>query len=384
MPTRSEPEAIPSPILQSEPTSPPTGLLATTVRCGTAGSASAIVVGALDGATLRRVRQEALTMRARHGKRVTIEARFVDTPMARALLANLDDLVAHDIHVVLAAIAPRGGSVHAPPPPVVETGSTVEASLVERSPDPFDLDPGLRRVWLGPLRFFFDHYWRIEVSGLEHVPDDAPAIIAGNHSGAVPADAFMLAVALELRQPSRCLRVLYDRFVDALPFVGPLYRRLGGVPASLANAELLLRRGGIVGLFPEGIAGVEKLCTERYRLRPFKSGAARLSLRTGAPIVPVAIVGAEEAYPVVARLYRVGQLVGIPWVPLTPTFPLCGLAGALPLPSKWHIQFCPPIAAPVADGRSDEELVAETTARLRDALASGIADLLARRQGIFV
>ncbi|MBI3770064.1 MAG: acyltransferase family protein [Deltaproteobacteria bacterium] len=408
MPTRSEPEAaIPSPVLEGKSIPPPTGLLAATVRCETAGAVSAIVVGALDSATLRRVRQDALTMRARHGKRITVEARFVDTPKARALLANLDDLVAHDIHVVLAAIAPRGGPVHVPPPvlpspvtseielpaptvappaspPVVETGASVEAAPVERSPDPFDLDLALRRAWLRPLRFLFDHYWRIEVSGLEHVPDDAPAIIAANHSGAVPADAFMLAVALELRQPSRCLRVLYDRFVDALPLVGPLYRRLGGVPASLANAELLLRRGGIIALFPEGIAGVEKLCTERYRLRPFKTGTARLSVRTGAPIVPVAIVGAEEAYPVVARLYRVGQLVGIPWIPLTPIFPLCGIAGALPLPSKWHIQFCPPIAAPVADGRSEEELVAETTAHLREALATGIADLLARRQGIFV
>jgi 1-acyl-sn-glycerol-3-phosphate acyltransferase len=390
MPTRTEPEAaIPSPVLEGESILPPTGLLAATVRCETAALASAVVVGTLNIATLRRVRQDALTMRARHGKRVTIEARFVDTPAARTLLASLEDLIAHDIHVVTIAVAPRGEVVHAPPPApaaleIAMTTPPLEPSTLGPSPDPFDLDPAFRRAWIRPLRLLFDHYWRIEVSGLEHVPDDAPAIIAANHSGAVPADAFMLAVALELRQPARCLRVLYDRFVDALPLIGPLYRRLGGVPASLANAELVLRRGGIVGLFPEGIAGVEKRYTERYRLRTFKTGTARLALRTGAPIIPVAIVGAEEAYPVVARLYRLGQVVGIPWIPVTPSFPLCGVAGALPLPSKWHIQFCPPIAAPIADGRPDEELVAETTGRLREALTSGIADLLAKRQGIFV
>jgi len=169
-----------------------------------------------------------------------------------------------------------------------------------------------------------------------------------------------------------------------LPLLGPLYRRLGGVSASLANAELLLGRGEMLGLFPEGIAGVEKRCTERYQLRPFKTGAARLAVRTGAPIIPVSIVGAEEAYPVVARLYRVGRLVGLPWIPITPTFPLCGVAGALPLPTKWHIYFGEPVLAPARNGRSEDDLVAETTARLRTAIETGLGDLLAKRQGIFV
>jgi len=358
----------------------PTGLLAATVRCESAGAASAVVVGTLDGATLRRVRQEALAMRARHAKLVTIEARFVDTLQARASLATLDDLAAHGISVVATPIAARPGLF----PPSQAPAQSAAPPLPDTTPDPFDLDPALRRRWLRPLRVLFDHYWRIEVSGLEHVPDVGPALIAANHSGAVPADAFMLSVALELRKPPRCLRVLYDRFVDALPLIGPLYRRLGAFPASFPNGEMMLRRGELVGLFPEGIAGVEKRFTERYRLRPFKTGTARLALRSGAPIVPVAIVGAEEAYPVVARLYRVGGLVGLPWIPITPMFPLCGVAGAMPLPSKWRMHFCPPIPAPEADGRAEEDIVAETTARVREALATGIADLLAKRRGIFV
>jgi 1-acyl-sn-glycerol-3-phosphate acyltransferase len=223
------------------------------------------------------------------------------------------------------------------------------------------------------------------VSGLEHVPASGPALVIANHSGAVPADAFMLAAALTLRHPARrSLRMLYDKFVDALPFIGELYRRLGAVSASLANAELLLRRGELVGLFPEGIAGVEKLCTERYRLRTFKTGTARLSVRTGSPVVPVAIVGAEEAYPVVARLYRAGNLVGLPWIPVTPFFPLCGVAGGLPLPTKWSMHFGAPILPPPDDGRPEEERVAVLTARIRDAVEASLAALLAKRGGIFL
>ena len=437
MSTRFEPDvAAPPSCVTTERITAPTGLLAATVRCESAVAASAVVVGTFDAGTLRRVRQEALAMRARHAKAVTIEARFVDTADARALLATLDDLAAHGIRVLPTPIATRSRSsvsalagvpqptdaprapasaspsgapdVVAPPPaaplangaattpdereptvlvqperPRDHVGPALETP-VDTTPDPFDLDPPFRRAWLRPLRLLFDHYWRVEVSGLEHVPDTGPALIAANHSGAIPADAFMLAVALELRKPPRCLRVLYDRFVDALPLIGPLYRRLGAFPASFPNGEMMLRRGEIVGLFPEGIAGVEKRFTERYRLRPFKTGTARLAFRTGAPIVPVAVVGAEEAFPVVARLYRVGGLVGLPWIPITPTFPLCGVAGAVPLPSKWRMHFCPPIPAPEADGRPEEEIVAETTVRLREVLATGIADLLAKRRSIFV
>ena len=111
----------------------------------------------------------------------------------------------------------------------------------------------------------------------------------------------------------------------------------------------------------------------------------RLAVRTGAPIIPVSIVGAEEAFPVIARLYRVGNLVGVPWIPVTPTFPLCGLAGALPLPTRWSMHFGEPIFAPPADGGQDEERrIAETTERVRTAIGTGLTDLLAKRRGIFV
>jgi 1-acyl-sn-glycerol-3-phosphate acyltransferase len=380
----------------------------------------ATFVGELDRATIWRIRQDALTMRAREQRPIIIELRYVAQPGADALIATLDDLRRHEVRVIMHPLgngrwhrtAPATAEREVAPPPGAPSPSApspsmtasparaeVSSSGAEIAPtarphaavarpvadaDPFGLDRELRARVVRPLRFLFERYWRVEVSGIEHVPRDA-ALIASNHSGAVPFDAVMLAVALDLCHPAqRCLRVLYDKFVDALPFVGPLYNRLGGVSASLANAELLLRRGELVGLFPEGIAGVEKRWTQRYQLQPFKTGTARLSVRTGSPIVPVAIVGAEEAYPVVARLYRAGRVVGLPWIPVTPLFPHLGLLGALPLPSKWHIRFCEPIAPPALNGRAEDDVVADLTARLRAAVASALADLLAKRRSVFV
>jgi hypothetical protein len=314
------------------------GLLAASIFSTDRTHPAVTFVADLEDAALNRVRREALALRLRHGTPVTVELRYVADPAADALVATLADLAAHDVHV---ATAPIGGvpraidalrAVHAgrgvPPPHATDSRRADERTLAHEptavaasapslardpepavrraaaeapvedltGPDPFGLDPAFRALTIPIFRFLFEQYWRIDVTGLEHVPPSGAALVVANHSGAVPADAFMLAAALELRHPARRpLRVLFDKFVDALPLIGDLYRRLGAVTASLPNAERLLRRGELVGLFPEGIAGVEKRCTERYRLRPFKTGTARLSVRTGSPVIPVAIVGAEEA-----------------------------------------------------------------------------------------
>ena len=376
------------------------GLLAATLFVTDGSQPAATFVADLDEAAIARVRREALAMRLKHRAPVTDELRYVADAASTALIATLADLASHEVAVVPAPIggAPpsitNGAALHAPTAATV-TAETAPPRAPEPAPpradppraevDPFGLDLEFRTRVLPAFQFMFERYWRIEVTGLEHVPASGPALVVANHSGAVPADAFMLAAALTLRHPARrCLRMLYDKFVDQLPLIGPLYRRLGAVSASLANAELLLRRGELVGLFPEGIAGVEKLCTERYRLRAFKTGTARLSVRTGTPVVPVAIVGAEEAYPVVARLYRAGRLVGLPWIPVTPSFPLCGVAGAVPLPTKWSMHFGTPIFPPPADDRPEEERIASLTARIRSAIDDGLGALLAKRAGIFL
>lgn len=358
------------------------GLLAVSVYPQSGDHPAETFVADLDESAIARVRREALALRMRVRVPVTVELRYVPSPAAAALIATLADLTAHAIDVVTTAVGAPPVALHAPPVAAPPIAARPAATAPETGPDPFGLDPVFRARALPLFRFMFEQYWRTDVTGLEHLPSGA-ALVVANHSGAVPADAFMMATALELGA-GRSLRVLYDKFVDALPLVGDVYRRLGGVSASLPNAERLLRRGELVGLFPEGIAGVEKRCTERYRLRPFKTGTARLSLRTGAPVVPVAIVGAEEAYPVVARLYRAGRLVGIPWIPITPTFPLCGVAGALPLPTKWSMHFGPPILPPPPDDRSEDARVSELTGRIRDAIAASLRTLLAKRSGIFL
>jgi 1-acyl-sn-glycerol-3-phosphate acyltransferase len=442
---RSEPHAIAPATPSSTPDADARarrvlGLLAASLY-PTEGSQRALTfVTDFDDDAIARVRREALALRVRHGAPVTVELRYVTDARAASMIATLADLAAHEVRIVTtpiggqsatrvpAALAALRGEVTSEPvaAPAIAPGAsparaavlsmhragvsppsaTMTASLealraaadamtrpepappriaVADEHDPFGLDRAFRAYTIPIFQFMFEQYWRTRVSGMENVPATGPGLVVANHSGAVPADAFMLAAALELRHPERrCLRVLYDKFVDALPFVGDLYRRLGGVSASLPNAERLLRRGELVGLFPEGIAGVEKRCTERYRLRPFKTGTARLSVRTGSPVIPVAIVGAEEAYPVVARLYRVGRLVGVPWIPVTPLFPVCGIAGALPLPSKWSMHFGTPIPPPPADGRSEDARVAELTSRIRAAIESSLCDLLAKRDGIFL
>jgi len=364
------------------------GLLAASIYPSVGDHPASTFVAELDESAIARVRRESLALRLRHRVPVIVELRFVADATAAALVGTLGDLATHEVAVIARPI----GDVPAPvpvaplPPPPLVSAAPLPAPAGEPDaddgPDPFGLDAALRARALPALRFMFERYWRTEVSGLERLPPGR-ALVVANHSGAVPADAFMMATALELHA-GRPLRVLYDKFVDALPFVGDVYRRLGGVTASLPNAERLLQRGELVGLFPEGIAGVEKRCTERYRLRPFKTGAARLSIRTNSPVVPVAIVGAEEAYPVVARLYRAGRLVGIPWIPVTPTFPLCGIAGAVPLPTKWIMHFGAPIPPPSHDGRSEDERVAELTDRIRNAIAESLRALLAKRNGIFL
>ncbi len=394
---RSEPQAVASVRPNATPeVRPPAvralGLLAVSLYPTTGDHPALTFVADLDESAIARVRRESLALRLRHHTPVTVELRYVADRTAAALVATLTDLAHHQIEIVTTAIggSPAPATEGMVVPPAAAPTEEVRPSPAEQvaldpfaGPDPFGLDPAFRNRALPVFRFMFEQYWRIQVSGIEHVPARGPALVVANHSGAVPADAFMIATALEL-ETERCLRVLYDKFVDALPVIGDVYRRLGGVTASFPNAEELLRRGELVGLFPEGIAGVEKRCTERYRLRPFKTGTARLSVRTGSPIVPVAIVGAEEAYPVVARLYRAGRLVGIPWIPITPTFPLCGVAGALPLPTKWAMHFGAPIEPPPPDGRSEDERVGELTARVRNAIQTDLDGLLAKRRGIFL
>jgi 1-acyl-sn-glycerol-3-phosphate acyltransferase len=213
--------------------------------------------------------------------------------------------------------------------------------------DPFGFDPLLRARVKPFYRFLYKYYWRVEVEGLEHIPEDGPVLLAANHSGTLPFDAAMISLAVEDEHPAhRVVRMLYAKFVTDLPVVGSLFSRLGGVEASTANGATLLKRGEAVGIFPEGEEALGKPYHQAYCLRPFRTGVAHLSTRTQAPVVPVAVIGAEETSRALFRIARLPNIFRVPFIPVPSLFPL----GLLPLPTKWRIRFGPPVL-PMPSGR---------------------------------
>ena len=268
------------------------------------------------------------------------------------------------------------------------TDSRSEDAIAAGAVQDYGLDRGFRER-TGPLfRFLFEKYWRVSVSGLDNVPETGGAILIGNHSGGLPFDATMVAYALSECSggPLRVVRPLYDRFVEGLGPVRDMYRKLGAVPARYAVADELLTRGELPLIFPEGMFGVAKLYEDRYQLGPFSSSAARLSCRHRVPIIPFAVVGAEEIYPMIGRSSMLGKLLGAPYVPITPFFPTLGLLGAVPLPTKWTIVFGSRIylyreSRFRGPGAVDFRAMSE---RLRRTVQLLLRGLLARRSSIFL
>ena len=248
--------------------------------------------------------------------------------------------------------------------------------------DPFGLDPELRQRVLPAVRFLHERYWRIEVTGARHVPTSGPALVVSNHSGAIPFDGAMIVTSVEMRR-QRTLRFLYDRFVESLTPVATFYNKTGGAVATRENAVTLLKMGELLLVFPEGVPGVAKPFSDRYRLRPFSPGFVRLALALDVPIVPVAVVGAEEIYPVVGRAEGVGRFLGVPYLPVTPFFPLLGVLGALPLPTKWYIRFGKPIRLVAEEGESRWQRARHEAIRVRRTIQEMVVRLTRRRRSVF-
>jgi 1-acyl-sn-glycerol-3-phosphate acyltransferase len=227
----------------------------------------------------------------------------------------------------------------------------------------------------------------VETRGLEHVPDSGPALVVGNHAGTLPFDALMVALALLDEHPAhRSLRMLAADLAFDLPVVAPLARKSGNTLACAEDATRLLESGELVGVWPEGYKGLGKPYRERYQLQRFgRGGFVEIALRTGSPIVPVAVVGSEEIYPMLANLRRVARLLGFPYFPVTPTFPALGPLGAIPLPSKWLIEFCPPIetANLGPEATLDPMVLFDLTDQVRDVIQQTVHKNLLERGGVF-
>ncbi|WBB97625.1 MULTISPECIES: lysophospholipid acyltransferase family protein [unclassified Solwaraspora] len=253
--------------------------------------------------------------------------------------------------------------------------------------DEFGFDPDLTEgVFLPVLRALYREWFRTEVSGVEHLPVDGAGLVVGNHSGTVALDAAVLTAILHDEHPRhRHLRLLSADLVFRLPFLSELTRKFGGTVACNPDAERLLGGGELVGVFPEGFKGVGKPYSQRYKLQRFgRGGFVSAAIRTGSPIVPVAIVGAEETYPMLANIAPLARILGLPYFPVTPTFPWLGPLGLVPLPSKWLIEFCPPIPTTRFADHADDPLVVFNLAdQVRETIQQALHRLLDRRPDPF-
>ncbi|WP_416210985.1 lysophospholipid acyltransferase family protein [Frankia sp. Cr2] len=254
--------------------------------------------------------------------------------------------------------------------------------------DEHGFDEDLTENVIAPLlRPIYQNYFRVETRGLENVPDTGGALIVANHSGTLPLDAMMTALAIMDHHPAhRHLRMLAADLVFAVPFLAPVARKTGNTLACQPDAERLLASGHLVGVWPEGFKGIGKPFSERYKLQRFgRGGFVSAALRTGVPIIPCTIVGAEEIYPMIGNLRMLARLLGLPYLPITPTFPWFGLLGLLPLPSKWLIEFGEPVdtesLTPAA--AEDPMLVFELTDRIRETIQHSLYGLLMQRRSVF-
>jgi 1-acyl-sn-glycerol-3-phosphate acyltransferase len=226
----------------------------------------------------------------------------------------------------------------------------------------------------------------VETAGVENVPAAGPALLVANHSGVLPWDGAMIKLAVRNEHPARreCRMLVLDMFA-LLPFLAPLLARIGEVRASQENGERLLRRGELVGVFPEGVKGIGKPFRQRYKLARFgRGGFVRLALRAQAPIVPCAVVGAEEIHPVLARADWLGRPLGLPYFPLTPSFPWLGPLGAIPLPTRWSIDFGEPIELRHhgPEAAEDPILVNRLSEEVRSTIQRMLDARLARRRSV--
>ncbi|MDX6696792.1 MAG: hypothetical protein QOE65_189 [Solirubrobacteraceae bacterium] len=297
-------------------------------------------------------------------------------------------------------------TTHAGPEVAQVLGTPTAGELARREPDPRDLLPGLepeRQVtdWGRSERieglldrtlvdFFYRYWFRVEVEGMENVPDEGGALLVSNHAGALPPDAPMIQKAIREEHPRpRPVHLTVEHFFKGYPGMAMLVPKVGGVPAHPANVHRLLHdEEQLVLVFPEGRKGTEKLYNARYRVRRFgRGGFVEAAMRAQAPIVPVAVVGAEEAMPAFAQLGLLKRLTGLIYFPITPTFPHLGLLGMVGyLPAKFLIRFLPPIPT---DGLGERPwrnrgLVQDVAAEVRATIQDSLFDMVGKRQSVWL
>ena len=255
--------------------------------------------------------------------------------------------------------------------------------------DEFGFDADLTdNIIMPPLKPLYEKWFRVETTGMHNIPVEGGALLVANHSGTLPLDATMTAFALAAEHPAkRHLRMLGADLVFKTPLLGALARKSGQTLACNPDAERLLRSGEVVGVWPEGFKGIGKPFKDRYKLQRFgRGGFVSAALNTGVPIIPVSIVGAEEIYPMIGDIKALARLFGFPYFPVTPLFPLLGPLGAIPLPSKWYIEFGEPIHTDKfgENAAEDPMLVFNLTDQVRETIQQTLYRLLTQRRNVFL
>ncbi len=254
--------------------------------------------------------------------------------------------------------------------------------------DEFGFDEDFtRHFYLPVLRPLYRSWFRVEVRGIENIPAEGGGLVVANHSGTIAMDSLMTQVAVHDEHPAhRHLRMLGADLVFQTPVVGQVARKSGSTLAANPDAERLLSNGELAGVWPEGFKGVGKPFSERYKLQRFgRGGFVSAALKTGAPIIPCSIVGAEEIYPIIGNMRTVARLLGAPYAPITPTWPLLGPLGLIPLPSKWIIEFGSPVETVDLGPHAadDPMLVFDLTDQVRETIQQTLYSLLMQRRSVF-
>jgi 1-acyl-sn-glycerol-3-phosphate acyltransferase len=253
--------------------------------------------------------------------------------------------------------------------------------------DPWGLDREILDTVMPFFNFMYNKYWRVEMDGLDNIPVDGRAMLVSNHSGQLPWDGAMIATGLLHHHPAqRLVRCLYASWFPTLPILSDLLTKCGQVLATEDNGTRLLQSNELVAVFPEGYKGVGKLYKDRYHLARFgRGGFIKMALRGQAPIIPVAVVGAEETYISLHKSDLMAKLTGFPYFPISPTFPWLGLLGFIPLPTKWYIDFGEPIATDSYGPDAADNLI--IVSRLTDQVRAQVQDMintrLAQRRSVF-
>jgi 1-acyl-sn-glycerol-3-phosphate acyltransferase len=259
-------------------------------------------------------------------------------------------------------------------------GHDLEAKIArpqnEYGVDPFGFDVDYALAAVAPFVWLYKNYFRVETQGLDRVPAGR-VLLVSNHSGQLPLDAAMIAVAmLTERQPPRAVRSMVEKWVPSLPYVSTFMARVGQIVGTPENCRRLLTNDEAILVFPEGLKGITKLWPQRYQLQEFGLGFMRLALETKTPIVPVAVVGAEEQAPALLNFKPLAKVLGFPAFPLTPTLL------PLPLPTKYRLYFGEPMR--FSGNADDEDAELDKKVRsVKSAIQSMLDEGLKQRKHVF-